>query len=319
MTDVSHVSLALAYRCAGLIYPDGMAAPSVTGRQTIVRRGGLLPSDLFSAQSVRNSVDYVTVAASMDGYRACPEPLGRPWSVGRRIAPTVGVSCSGAVATVSVPLSGVICGVVGLRWSGGSAVSATAAYAASGGETAADIAAGLAQGLSGARAEGGRVIVPSGCLDGQVAGYGESFRVTRRQSQRLRVSIWTTSAAARDLLGGVLDTSLAALSWLPMVDGGQAQLSFEGAGDVDNMQTQAVYRRDMVFRTVFDTRQTAWSAQMMFGVGDVAGPGWDVGFGDAMARPAGQGDVAALAAQGMGPVDAYPGLTIDAFGTVQAV
>ncbi|MCQ9154078.1 hypothetical protein [Acidomonas methanolica] len=324
MTDISQVSLALAYVCAQAIYPQGLSAASITGRQTVIRRGWLLPNDMYSAQSVRDSVDYVTVTAALEGFRPVAEPLGWPWREGATIAPTVGVSCSGAVANVTAPASGAVCGVVGLRWETGAATAVTAAYAASSGDTAASIAAGLAAGLPGATARGASVGVASGVLTGQVAGYGQSVRVTRRQNQKLRLSIWTSSAMARDALGSALDTALAGMGWLATLDGGEARLSFDGAGDVDTLQVQSLYRRDLVFNVLFDTIESQWAAQMLFRAGAFSGPEFEVAFGDAVMAAAGQSGVAALAAeaaavQGVTAASPYAGLSVDAFGTVCAV
>ncbi|WP_029604819.1 hypothetical protein [Kozakia baliensis] len=323
MTDVSQVALALAYRCAQVIYPDGLEHASITRRQTVIRRGWLLPSDLFSAQSIRDSVDYVTVTAAMDGYRSLPEPLGRPWRIGAMIAPTVGVSCVGNEARVSLMVGETPRGLIGLVWRQQGCVFATSSYAAGSSDTLETIAAGLAQGLPGAKANGDVISVSSGVIEGVNAGYGMSSRITRRQSQKIKISIWTTSAAARDALGARLDAALATQNWLPTLDGGAAQIDFEGEGDVDTMQMQALYRRDLVFRTVFDTLETQWSAQMMFGAGTLLADGNDISFGDVVTTSLGQSDVAVLAAEAAAcavapAASVYLGLDIDAFGTVRS-
>lgn len=324
MTDVSQVSLALAYHCAGTIYPGGLAGESLTGRRTVVRRGWLLPNDMFSAQSVNGGVDYVTVSAAMEGFRPLAEPLGWPWRDGQVIAPTVGVACEGCTATVTVPASGTVCGVVGLSWRRGGVQPVVAAYAVSAGETAETVAAGLAAGLgAGAVAEGAVVTVASGDVTGQVAGYGQSVRILRRQSQKLRISIWTSSAAARDVLGSALDTALAGISWISTLDGGEAKLGFDGAGDVDTLQVQGVYRRDLVFRVDFDAIESRWAARMMFGGGTIRADGWAGVFGDSALSAAGQAGTAALAAEALAADAAagsspYAGYSVDAFGTVQA-
>lgn len=323
MADVSQVSLALAFECATLVYPLGLDKASVTGRQTFVRRGWLLPSDVFSAESVRSNVDYITVTSALEDYKGLAEPLGRPWTQDLKIDPTISVSCDDNVATVAFASGGAPCGIVGLRWDSGPIRSATSAYAVSANDTPQSVAAGLAAGFSGAIAVGAQVKVLEGSLTARVAGYGRSRRVTRRQTQKLRLSIWTSSADAREQLGQLLDTSLSEINWLPTADCGQAQLSFEGSGDVDTLQTQTLYRRDLIFRTVFDTFQSEWSAYMMFGVGQLSGPEWEAGFGDALPSLDGQSDLAVLAAeaaatQGVVADCSYPGFTTDAFGTVRS-
>jgi hypothetical protein len=326
MADVSSIAQALAYACAELVFPDGLSAPSVTGRQTVVRRGWLLPSDLFTAQSVRNNVDYVTVTSSLKHYRPHPEPLGRPWREAAFIAPTVSVTVSGSTATVALQAGAVPVGVVGVRATPDDGEPVVASYAVQADDTVETIAEGLASALPEVAVSGGSMSI-KGRIEAQVAGFGRSIRVTRRQTQGFTVSIWTSNAGARDALGSALDEALASLGWLSTMDGAQALLTFEGAGDVDTMQTQALYRRDLTYSVTFDTLQTQISAQMLFGGGtltlEAGSQTASEHFGDQSEAGLGQSQQAALSAASAAaklllPASPYPGFSMDAFGTVTA-
>ncbi|MBS1088455.1 hypothetical protein [Gluconobacter wancherniae] len=320
MADASSVGQALAYVCAGIIYPNGLNAASLTGRQTVVRRGWLLPSDLFTAQNIRNGIDFVTVTLSSHDSRVCAEPLGRPWRTGEQIGATVSVGVEGGGVRVVLPSGVAATGVIGI-WNSAVGISSCVAYAARQDDNASKIAAGLADVFPGAVVDGSLIRVPGIQLNGRVVGYGQSYRITRRQGQRYRVSIWTADATVREALGGQLDAALAELSWLATPDGGQAQIMFCGVEDVDTMQNQALYRRDYLYELIFDAIQTQWSPGMLSGGGEIQGAGWVSGFGTSEASIAQQSATEALEAMAAAVsarqgAQAYPGLSVDRFGTV---
>ncbi|MFT8979795.1 MAG: hypothetical protein ABF981_09970, partial [Gluconobacter oxydans] len=192
MTDASRVGLALAYNCVQILYPEGLSGSSVTGRQVVLRRGWLLPSDLFAAQNIRNNIDFVTVTMAPRKMPEWAEPLGRPWRVQQKVEPTVGVVVTDGAVEIVFSGTSTPAGVVAV-WlddmSHGGAPSA--AYAVTAQDTPEVVAAALAAALTGGVANGAGVSVPGRGLNGHAGGYGQSVRVTRRQAQLYRVSIWT--------------------------------------------------------------------------------------------------------------------------------
>ncbi|MBF0865054.1 MAG: hypothetical protein ABF932_11570 [Gluconobacter potus] len=325
MTDASRVGLALAYNCAQVLYPEGLSGASVTGRQVVLRRGWLLPSDLFAAQNIRNNIDFVTVTMAPRKMPEWAEPLGRPWRVQQKVESTVGVVV--ADGTVEIVFSGTFtpAGVVAV-WlddmpHGG---APSAAYAVTAQDTPATVAAALAAALTDGVASGVTVRVPGRVLNGHAGGYGQSVRVTRRQAQLYRVSIWTADATARETLASVLDTALAEQSWISTLDGREAQLRFQSVDDVDTMQNEALYRRDYFYELVFDTLQVQWASEMLCGIGNLSGEGGAaMSFGELAPGGANQTVTAALDAMqavvaAQAAATAYPGLGVDQFGTVVA-
>lgn len=319
MADASQMSQALAYVCAGVLYPTGLEKYSVTGRQAIVRRGWLLPSDIFTAQNIRNQTDFVTVTMAPRKGTVVPEPLGRPWQVQARILPTVSVVQEGQGIRIVFPETGDPAGVVGLWYEGD--LQTTSAYAVTVQDTPESVAAALAAQLAGSKVDGTLISVPGICLSGRVVGYGQSVRVSRRQSQVYRISVWTADATVRDLIGLSLDTALSEKSWITTLDGRQAQLRFVSVEDVDTMQNQTIYRRDYLYEVIFDTLQTQWAADMMFGIGALAAGEHEVDFG--AAYPTIGEDVVTRALQAMSATVAsqsafaeYPDMALNQFGTV---
>ncbi|GBR68914.1 hypothetical protein [Gluconobacter kanchanaburiensis] len=325
MTDASRVGLALAYNCAQVLYPQGLSGASVTGRQVVLRRGWLLPSDLFTAQNIRNNIDFVTVTMSPRKMPEWIEPLGRPWRVQQKVAPTVGVVV--VDGTVKIVFSGDVtpAGVVAVwlddvLYEG----APSAAYAVMAQDTPETVAAALAAALSGGVATGAVISVPGRMVNGHAGGYGQSVRVTRRQAQLYRVSIWTADATARETLASVLDTALAEQSWISTLDGREAQLRFQSVEDVDTMQNEALYRRDYFYELVFDTLQVQWASDMLCGIGTLSGEkGLPASFG--ILAPGAQNQTVTAALEAMQAVIAtraaatsYPGLGVDRFGTVVA-
>ncbi|MFT9220374.1 hypothetical protein [Gluconobacter oxydans] len=324
MTDASKVGLALAYNCVQILYPAGLSGSSVTGRQVVLRRGWLLPSDLFAAQNIRNNIDFVTVTMAPRKMPEWAEPLGRPWRVQQKVEPTVGVVVTDG--TVEIVFSGTStpAGVVAV-WlddmpHGG---SPSAAYAVTAQDTPPTVAAALAA-LTDGVASGATVSVPGRVLNGHAGGYGQSVRVTRRQAQLYRVSIWTADATARETLASVLDAALAEQSWISTLDGREAQLRFQSVEDVDTMQNEALYRRDYFYELVFDTLQVQWASEMLCGIGNLSGEGGvAMSFGELAPGGANQTVTAALDAMqavvaAQAAASAYPGLGVDQFGTVVA-
>ena len=320
MADASQVGLALAYVWAGIFYPEGLEEPSVTGRQTIVRRGWLLPSDIFAAQNIRNNTDFLTVTLAPQKGVVVPEPLGRPWQVQARVLPTVSVKQSTQAVRIAFPSEGAPSGVVGVWYEAGK-TQISAAYAVTEQDTPETVALALAGQLPKGLADGNSVQVPGYNLAGNVVGYGQSVRVNRRQNQRYRVSLWTADSGVRDTLGQFLDTELAEKSWISTLDGRQAQLRFVSVEDIDTMQNQALYRRDYLYELVFDTLQVQWSSDMMFGAGTVSAGDQVSSFG--AIEPAFDNSVVLHALEAMQAAqtsqaaqNSYPGMMVNQFGTV---
>lgn len=273
MADIGTTASALGMSIAKLIYPDGkMGLNSITGRITIVRRGWLLPSDLTGDCSLKKGIDYVTVNANGASYKEFDDPLGYPWrTVSVADCPIV-LTVSGTALTVSIPDGAVPSGVVGAQVSyapGDENVSGTAvAYAPLSTDGPADIAAALAAQIANATASGATVTFPGALgITARTSGQSTQRRITRRQEQVFRVSIFSASWKGRDALGSALDAAASSEWFIPNTDGTFSRIVFSGAQDIDTQQTEGIFRRDLLWKVTFDTIQEQKAAVMLWNVG----------------------------------------------------
>lgn len=274
MPDISSVASGLAQLCSSLLYPNGTSATSLSGRRTIIQRGWLTEAVMSSICGPHTGTDYVLVMPVQGACRTIPEPLGWPWETGPITASTVSLSVEGNTATVSIAAGAVPSGNVGLQVRADANAPFPDRLAAVHGvqpsDTAPEIATALAGFFAGATAQGPTLTIPHAIgLTPATGGTGTATRITRRQQQLFLVTLWSGSPDGRDALGSALDGALSGVTWFAASDGAQCQLKFAGSADIDTMQAQSLYRRDMRFSVIYDTTQTQAAAQMLFGAGVV--------------------------------------------------
>lgn len=279
MADIDSVGDALASFLSSVIYPDGESAASITGTPAVIKRGWLQDKDVTGGDcSLSTGVDFVTVIDTRSGWKLLSEPLGRPWRANTDIDPTISVTTSGNSATVSVTAGAVASGIVGLviTPASGSVIPprATAAYAVKQTDTPTTIASALASVIPGAVASGASLSVPSAArITGVVGGYAAVSRVTRWQSQRFQITVWSGSPEARGKLGGSLDAALSACDGLTDVDGSGILLTAAGQFNDDSAANPSIYRRDMLMDVRYGTVQSQTVPKVLFGVGVLSAPG----------------------------------------------
>lgn len=274
MSDISSVAAGLAQLCSSLLYPNGTDAASFSGRRTIIQRGWLTEAVMSGICGPQGRTDYVLVMPVQGAYRTIPEPLGWPWETGPITAPTVSLSIAGNTATVSIAAGSVPFGNVGLQVRADANAPfpdrLAAVHAVQSSDTPATIAAALAAFFPGATVQGPTLTIPHAVgLTPATGGTGTATRITRRQQQLFLVTLWSASPEGRDALGSALDGALSGVTWFAASDGAQCQLKFAGSADIDTMQAQSLYRRDMRFNVIYDTTQNQAAAQMLFGAGVV--------------------------------------------------
>lgn len=277
MSDISDVAIGLAYTLAGLVYPNGLSDPlgSVTGRRTIIRRGWLLPADLNTqgACSLRSGVDYVTVRPLGESTREIPADLGAPWRLWSQGTATVSLAASGQTVTVSLTDGSTPTGIVGVQIraddSGALPDRSSATYVVQSTDTAATIAAALAGQFAGASSSGAVLTIPAAVSVSTIVGDPSlSARVLSRQTQNFVVTVWSDSWKARDALGRAITAGLISSLWFNAGDGWPVNIpSAPASQEIDTMQMQGVFRRDIRIACRYDTIETLTSAPMLFGVG----------------------------------------------------
>jgi len=277
MSDISDVATGLAMTIAGIVYPNGPSpvTGSITGRQTIVRRGWVLAGDRGPKNpcSIDNGVDIITVRTLGPSTQEMPADLGAPWRTWSTVASTVTLTVSGNSVTVSIPDGATPSGIVGVKIvadaSGALPDNSSATYLVTSADTAASIAVGLAAQFPGSFTSGATLTIPNATsLTTATGGTGLSVRVLSRQVQNLTVSVWSNSWQARDALGKAIITGLMSVLWFPAYDGWGATLTkAPGSIEVDAMLNQGIWRRDIQIAVRYDTIETQTGSSMVFGTG----------------------------------------------------
>lgn len=274
MADIGSTASALAMTAASVIYPNGLSpvTGSVTGTQTIVRRGWPTQPDFSGACGMTKGIDLVSVMPIGGAFRPLSEPLGWPWETISQTAATVTLTADGNTLAVAIAGGVTPAGLVGatLTAAPGSVVQPNVAisYIVQSVDTADTIAAALAGQIPEAYSSGATATFPGvSAIAPVTGGTATARRVVRRQRQMFSVSVWSISWQRRDALGLALDAGLAGTNWIANTDGTESQIVGAGAIEVDGGQNQGIYRRDLRYWLEFDTVQTMTAPQMMFGIG----------------------------------------------------
>lgn len=259
MADLSDVEDALLRLAAGVVYPAGSAAPSVTGRTCRLYRGwpqgAALDADLAAGLSHVTVFPEARPQAVTTRYPDRCEVVGEP-------APGLVVTVAGRSATVSG--SAHAGQVAGLMVDGMAVVHRTAP-----GDTAEMVAAVLATYLRVRRVvtvEGATLTVAgSGPMVGRVVVDRTVRRETRRQRQVFRLSAWCPDPATRDRLVGLLDSQFSTVDFLDLPDGGRGRLSFRGSVVQDRARAARLFRRDLLYAVDYATTVSQTLPAMIFG------------------------------------------------------
>ncbi|UGY23724.1 hypothetical protein HU675_0038225 [Bradyrhizobium septentrionale] len=84
-------------------------------------------------------------------------------------------------------------------------------------------------------------------------GKGVLGKVLHRQRQSIMTTVWAPSSAIRGTLGKAIDVALKKANKITMPDSSQALVIYNRTTNIDEMQTQAIYRRDLVFDVEYAT------------------------------------------------------------------
>ncbi|MCE2579579.1 hypothetical protein LDL36_13970 [Komagataeibacter sp. FNDCR1] len=270
MADIVSISHAIVAQMAAIVYPDGKAGPSITGRPTKIFRGWITQADYTGADcTLGRGVDFITVTDLQGGWRRIDEPLGRPWRQEATIPATVSITTEGNTATVAIQDDANPTGIVGLRIrSDGTTIPdrSVAAHAVQDTDTATTIAAALAAQIPGATVSGPTITVSGGTtLDGATGGYAPAVRTARRQQQLFQVTVWSASTAARDALGTAIENGMAFIDWLTDANGSTFQIEARGDWNNDAAQSSGIFMRPFRSLCTYDTDARENMAQMLFG------------------------------------------------------
>ena len=269
MANISSVEAAIAALAASFTYPDGMGSQSVVGSDVRIFRGWPDPKQLNADMAAR--VCDVSVYSIPGGSRDTSR-YPRTWHTLPVAAPTLTVSSSGNVVTFGGTPGAAQLASLGVANIGYS-------YAVQTNDTLASIASALATAVNAdgrlvATAAGPTLTITTTGGNGKtVTGFanstGTAWRETRRQEQRMMVSIWCPTPLLRDLLGGAIDNGFSDIDFIDAGDPITTRIRYFGTSETDSGTNASLYRRDINFLVEYPTIQTQTSAPMVFGVGTI--------------------------------------------------
>lgn len=259
MADQSDVEITIANLVTGLLYPQGINAPSVLGVVARIYRGwpnaSALNTDLASG--------HVNISLFPDpGQHRITTRYIDPPTAQATVQPTLAATVSGnAVTFVGDAQAGQIAGVL--------VDNAAAVHRTAVGDTPQLVAAIIASYIQKTRlvtCTGATVTIPgANLLIGRVVADQQTQTETRRQIQGFRLSCWCPDPTTRDLAASLLDAGLSSQSFIMLPDGTSARMRETGTVVFDQSQNAGLYRRDLLLAVEYATTLTTTQPAMIFG------------------------------------------------------
>ncbi|CAH2606146.1 conserved protein of unknown function (plasmid) [Rhodovastum atsumiense] len=255
MADLVDVEMALAAMITEAVYPNGMDAPSVTGKDIYIGRGWPVSQEVNPG--LREDKAEVTVYPLPD-MASLTTRFERVWKPVARQAPPLHAVVEGSTASLlgsSTP--GLL---VGARARGAAYVVKAAA-----GDTPASLAASLAALAPGATATGATIAFQSS--DDLAVRVGMPQVATlerRRQRQAFQLSVWAPSPEARDAIGRAIDGHLDDQDFLPLPGGTSGRLLYGGTSADDRAMKASLWIRHFRLTVDYPSVQTKSFQQALF-------------------------------------------------------
>jgi len=255
----------LASLAANALYPDGAAAPSVTGAVYRVYRG--YPASPVLDADLASGIVHVSVAPAGGDVRNVTR-YPRVWQEVEPVTQILSVSVSGTAATFTGSCAvGQLAGVM--------ADDATFSYAVQATDRPATVASNLAAQIRAAgwivNYAGTTLSVPTAekFTARVVSGAGALLEV-RRQIEDFRISMWCPAPGARDAVAPIIDLALAGVNFMPLPDGSFARVRFAGVTTSDGGADASLYRRDLIYAVEYPATLAQMTPAMLFGTAAVA-------------------------------------------------
>jgi hypothetical protein len=142
-------------------------------------------------------------------------------------------------------------------------------YQAQTGDTAALVAAALADQIRATQICGldqSTLTIPGAVtLVARTTGLAAVLQEWARQEQEVRISVWAPTPKARDLVCSAIGAGLAQIAFLTLADGSAGRLVYRKTASFDDDQVASVYRRELVYDVEYGTTVTIQTPTMLFG------------------------------------------------------
>ena len=268
MADQSDVEAAPVGVIGGALYPDGVTGPcAVSGATCRIYRGWPMPAALDA--DLLAGVANISVAA-VDGHALNTTRWPDKWIAQTQTQPTLSAVVSGQSVTLGgIAAQGQVVAVI--------ADSAWAAWRVRASDTPASVAAGLAGSLGRVRsatASGATLTVPAAVrLTARVEADQPTLRLSRRQQQAFRATLWCGDPATRDAVGSAIDSALSGIDFLGLADGTSGRLRYLNSSVTDKWEDAVLYRRELTYSVDYPTSITADLPRLAIGAANLSADG----------------------------------------------
>lgn len=252
MADVSDVYNTLADWISNLLYPNGIASPSV-----LSYNGAPVKFRIYPGWPVTANLNS-DLAAGIVNVNVYPRPeevnvstLPSDWEVTEAPTPTLTASVSALAVTLGgTPTAGEVVTV----FYDGTAV----AYTVSSSDTLASIASALSSLISGSFVSGSTVTLParSYSVSATVTAPVTAIYDVKEQRRTFQIVVWAPSPILRDQVAQYIDSYLGNTYRISLPDGSMMTLMYERSPMDDLLQKEGAWRRDLFYHVVFATTQT---------------------------------------------------------------
>lgn len=261
MADLSDVAGTLVTLCTALVYPNGIAQPSVANTPIRLYYGwpvkAQLDADLavpichvsvYPRSQERNSTRYLGQfeQTSINTTLLTLTRAGQIVTVG-------GIPPATNVHNLAIFVNGM-----------------PYVYQTQPADTLATIAAGLAALIAvavpgTAAVNGVQITIPNAGAIGpvRVGVFGSSSKPVRNQDRVFQIGIWADTPAHRDVIAQTIDPVLAATNFLFFPDGTSGRLIYRGSPSSDQFEKSFLYRRDLMYSVDYATVQVVKAPQIV--------------------------------------------------------
>lgn len=259
MADLSDVEAALAAAVTGILYPQGINAPSAIGALCRIYRGWPNVASL----DTELSQGHVTVTVFPDPSQASitTRYIDPPTTL-LPIQPTLtAIVSEQSVAFGGEASVGQVAGVL--------VDNAAYVHRLVPGDSPPLVAATLAAFISPHRiatAIGSVLTIPgAGSIIARIVADQNATLETRRQRIGVKIGCWCPSPDSRDQVAALIDSTLSATPFLLLPDNSEARLTQSGSLVFDQSQNAGLYRRDLICTVEYPTTVTTTLPAFIFG------------------------------------------------------
>lgn len=269
MADVSDVSDTIVGLVSGLLYPSGTSQPSVIAGTAGMRvyDGWPVPHQLDldlanKVASVLTSICHVSVYP-LPGERNTTRYFSE-WTMASLNTPTLILSSAGQTVRVggTVPPANNPHNLVVF------VNKYPYVYAAQPTDSLSTIATALATliavNVPGTTSASAVITLPANAVLGpcRVGITGTSTLEVARQEKQFQISIWADSPAHRVAMAKVIDPALKGMAFIMLPDLSGGRFRYVGMREIDMLQKQAIYRRDLIYTVEYGTFLTLPTTQV---------------------------------------------------------